>query len=434
MRYLVAMSIGRPAVIGVIFLSMAGFDLLYWRWADAKLRPLRHAAAWRTLLAGWMGWMVVYLLLAIFFPGLVRKSHNPVPTPLHAAVYLWHLLILPASMLVAGAVGLANFWARAVRPARPVIAPAQSEIKRDCPVFPSDLHSPTRRQLLTGAAITLPPILTMGAAGVSLAQLSSPVRIRRLELSLARLPLELDGMTIAHLTDMHIGKFTRPGILPGIVAQMNQLKADFVMVTGDIIDISLSDLPAGIDMLRAIDPRNGMFICEGNHDVMEDGEIFEQRMWASGLPFLADESRNVIFRDQRMQFLGVRWTKTDPLRSASVMRMKPALDPDAFPILLAHHPHAFDAASSIGIPLTLSGHTHGGQLMLTKNIGAGPALFKYWSGIYRKDENALLVANGVGAWFPLRVNAPAEIVHLTLRSAPVAKRGRTDYIGSSFTV
>ncbi len=223
-------------------------------------------------------------------------------------------------------------------------------------------------------------------------------------------------MTIAHLTDMHIGKFTRPGILPGIVAQVNQLKADFVMVTGDLIDISLSDLPAGIDMLRGIDPRNGMFICEGNHDVMEDGEIFEQRMWASGLPFLADESRTLTFRDQRIQFLGVRWTRTDPLRCASVMRMKPRLDPGAFPILLAHHPHAFDAASSIGIPLTLSGHTHGGQLMLSKNIGAGPAPFKYWSGIYQKGENCAARGKRGGAWFPLRVNAPAEIVHLTLRS------------------
>lgn len=408
-------------MIGVIFLSMAFFDLLYWQWADAKLRPLRHAAAWRTLLAGWMGWMVVYLLLAIFLPGVIRKSHTPVPTPMHAAVYLWHLLVMPVSMVIAGAVGLANSWARFARRQRPQLVSMGSRIvdapaNRDCPVFPADLHSPTRRQLLTGAALTLPPILTMGAAGASLAQLSSPVRIRRMELSLARLPRELDGMTIAHLTDMHVGKFTRPGMLPAIAEQVNRLKADFVLVTGDIIDISLSDLPAGIDMLRRIDPRNGMFICEGNHDMMDDGEIFEQRMWASGLPFLADESRTLSFRDRNVQFLGVRWTKSDPLRCASVLRMKPMLDPDAFPILLAHHPHAFDTASALGIPLTLSGHTHGGQLMLTKNIGAGPALFKYWSGIYRKGENALLVANGVGAWFPLRINAPAEIVHLTLRS------------------
>ena len=87
---------------------------------------------------------------------------------------------------------------------------------------------------------------------------------------------------------------------------------------------------------------------------------------------------------------------------------------DAFPILLAHHPHAFDYAENI--PLTLSGHTHGGQMMLTKEIGFGPAMFRYWSGRYEKAGRTLIVSNGVGNWFPLRVQAPAEIVHLTLRT------------------
>ncbi len=86
---------------------------------------------------------------------------------------------------------------------------------------------------------------------------------------------------------------------------------------------------------------------------------------------------------------------------------------DAFPILLAHHPHAFDYAKDV--PLTLAGHTHGGQLMVTKNFGFGPALYRYWSGLYRKKDRALVVSNGTGNWFPLRTRAPAEIIHLTLR-------------------
>jgi predicted MPP superfamily phosphohydrolase len=55
--------------------------------------------------------------------------------------------------------------------------------------------------------------------------------------------------------------------------------------------------------------------------------------------------------------------------------------------------------------------------MLNDSVGGGPALFRYWSGLYRRDNAALVVSNGVGNWFPLRVNAPAEIIHLTLRSA-----------------
>ena len=91
-------------------------------------------------------------------------------------------------------------------------------------------------------------------------------------------------------------------------------------------------------------------------------------------------------------------------------------NPGAFNILLAHHPEAFDEAVAAGIPLTLAGHTHGGQLMFTPSFGFGPWLYRYWSGLYRKDESQLVVSNGTGNWFPLRIGAPAEIIHLTLVS------------------
>jgi hypothetical protein len=84
---------------------------------------------------------------------------------------------------------------------------------------------------------------------------------------------------------------------------------------------------------------------------------------------------------------------------------------------MTHHPHGFDAAVRHGLPLTLAGHTHGGQLMLTDHIGAGPLMFRYWSGPYEKGGHHLIVSNGVGNWFPLRTHAPAELIHLTLRCA-----------------
>jgi len=69
------------------------------------------------------------------------------------------------------------------------------------------------------------------------------------------------------------------------------------------------------------------------------------------------------------------------------------------------------------LPLTLSGHTHGGQLMLNEALGFGPAMFRYWSGRYKRGQSQLIVSNGIGNWFPLRVNAPAELVQITLRRA-----------------
>jgi predicted MPP superfamily phosphohydrolase len=85
--------------------------------------------------------------------------------------------------------------------------------------------------------------------------------------------------------------------------------------------------------------------------------------------------------------------------------------------LLAHHPHSFDAAAQAGFPLILSGHTHGGQIMLTSQVGLGRVRFRYTSGLYEKPGSKLIVNNGLGNWFPLRINAPAELVHITLNSA-----------------
>src|SRR5205085_1142502 len=116
---------------------------------------------------------------------------------------------------------------------------------------------------------------------------------------------------------------------------------------------------------------------------------------------------------------GSPWNRRDAYINEHTQETLSLRDPNAFPILLSHHPHAFDPASAQGIPLTLAGHTHGGQLMLTPTFGAGPLLFKYWSGLYRRlTGEALVVSNGTGNWFPLRINAPAEILHLTLRRAP----------------
>jgi hypothetical protein len=125
-------------------------------------------------------------------------------------------------------------------------------------------------------------------------------------------------------------------------------------------------------------------------------------------------------RGYPLQLLGLRWQsgpprERDALISAAVGQLLEQRQPDAFPILMAHHPHAFDAAANAGVPLVLSGHTHGGQLMWNEQHGFGPAIYRYWSGLYERGASRMIVSNGVGNWFPIRTNAPAEIVHITLR-------------------
>src|SRR5207302_7240566 len=136
-------------------------------------------------------------------------------------------------------------------------------------------------------------------------------------------------------------------------------------------------------------------------------------------PLLVNESRALRIRGRPVQLLGLPWERDEARIVNSVRQLARQIVPGAFPILLAHHPHAFDAAAAAGIPLTVAGHTHGGQLMLSDGVGFGPLLYRYWSGLYRKPERggaSLVVSNGVGNWFPLRTGAPAEIIQLTLRA------------------
>jgi predicted MPP superfamily phosphohydrolase len=200
-------------------------------------------------------------------------------------------------------------------------------------------------------------------------------------------------------------------------------------MTGDLINMELSDLPVALDAVRRMDARSGVYLCEGNHDLIQSRSEFERRTRASGVPLMVNESVLVPIRGRKIQLLGLRWgtgapsgnrnsERGDNAIAASMNALLPQVRRDAedvFPILMAHHPHAFDPAAAAGIPLTLSGHTHGGQLMLSPRVGFGPWMYRYWSGAYRKNDSALVVSNGVGNWFPLRVGAPAEIIHLTLR-------------------
>ena len=261
-----------------------------------------------------------------------------------------------------------------------------------------------------------PALLTGAGMAYSRTQLRQ-FRIRSIGLTLPGLPPELDGLRIALVSDLHVGTFTNGQTLKHIVEETSRLLADLVLLPGDLINNSLADLSDALDAVSNMQSRHGAYLCVGNHDLIDDGAEFIRRVRAR-VPLLVNESRVVPIRGRLVQLLGLPWHYDEHRIANSVRQLARQIAPGAFPILLAHHPHAFDAAAAVGIPLTISGHTHGGQLMLSDSVGFGPLLFRYWSGLYRKPEHndaALVVSNGVGNWFPLRTAAPAEVIHLTLR-------------------
>jgi predicted MPP superfamily phosphohydrolase len=341
------------------------------------------------------------------------------PKPVVAAVYIWHFLGLGIVLAIgAGAFPVLAFKKFLGRVSSPLPESAPGERLSGSEADLGD--GVTRRQFLGVAAAIAPPLFTVSLTSLGLAQLRG-FRLRRYELPVPGLPKALEGMTIAQVSDIHIGRFTSGQVLAKIVETTNALRSDLVLLTGDLIDFALADLGTGIDLVRKLQGRHGLFMIEGNHDLIENGREFERRVRQAGIPLLLNESAIVDVRGYPVELLGVRWEHAPkPLReeriAGAVRKVLQGRQPDAFPILLSHHPHSFDAAAEAGLPLTLSGHTHGGQLMLTEQLGFGPAMFRYWSGLYSKGNSRLIVSNGVGNWFPVRINAPAEIVHVTLRN------------------
>ena len=417
-----------PLFLIVILGSMLLGDVAFWLWGDRKLRRTRHPRVWRPLLGLWSGVLLGYLLWFLLLPEQARQAHAWMPIWVLAAMYIWHLLILPPTLLYVIATSLVGLVRRTIRRRRAgsrtatiehattTAAAAAADTPRDEAVAAPPPPTLSRRQVLAAAAVAVPPLLTGGGVVLAMRQVHH-FRINRIELPLAALPAELDGMTIAHVSDLHVGRFTRARMLPAIADATNTLKADLVLLTGDLIDLTLSDLPAALDFVRRLDPRAGLFMVEGNHDLIENALAFTARVRAAGMPLLRDQAETVPVRRQMVQVLGTTWGRGQASLDGSLARLAPQRRDDAFQILLAHHPHAFDPAAAAGIPLTLAGHTHGGQLMLNERLGAGPAMFRYWSGVYRRRDAALVVSNGVGNWFPVRTAAPAEIVHITLRRA-----------------
>ncbi|MGH7941829.1 MAG: metallophosphoesterase [Limisphaerales bacterium] len=358
--------------------------------------------------------MTIQLCCGILMAARVDLSLY-LPTAMLAAIIIWHFFCIPALT----GVGILSLVLRAIRRWR-----QQAQTLQKVPVAapgPAGENSISRRYFIGACAALVPPLATFSITGIAMAQINK-FRVRRFVLSLPSLPKALDGVTIAHVSDVHVGQWTHGPVLKKIVKSTNALRADLVVVTGDLINYELSDLSESIGLLKEMHGRYGLYMVEGNHDLFENGPEFVRRVKRSGLALLVDETRLCEVRGCPVQFLGLRWTDgvygpDDRVISGQLREMMRQRQPDAFPIFLAHHPHAFDAAIQNGLPLTLTGHTHGGQLMLDRNIGVGPMLFRYWSGLYKRGQSQLIVSNGVGNMFPIRINAPAELAHITLRCA-----------------
>jgi predicted MPP superfamily phosphohydrolase len=276
------------------------------------------------------------------------------------------------------------------------------------------------------AAGLVPPLSIDAALGGALAlaavatvpALRSSPRLSRHDIPVDGLPAAFDGYRVVQISDLHCGPFVSGARVARWVASVNALEADLVAVTGDLIVSGERYVPVVAEALGRLQARDGVLASMGNHDYFTDGEALVRALERAGLGVL--RNRGVIIeRGEARANLFVAgvddtWTRRHDLDRALAER--PAGAPT---LLLCHDPALFPAAVARGVDLTLSGHTHGGQLGVP-GLGRRLNLYRlfsaFTSGLYRQGASTLYVNRGLGTTGPpVRLGVPSEIAVLTLR-------------------
>ncbi|HKM86708.1 MAG TPA: metallophosphoesterase [Terriglobales bacterium] len=301
--------------------------------------------------------------------------------------------------------------------------------------------SPSRRTFFQYAAILAGGFPFLAATyGFAAGRLR--YTIERVDVPVANLPPELDGLRIAQLSDIHIGDYMPPREIARAVDMANDLQPDISFVTGDFVNGEGDPLDACITELSRLRAPLGVWGCNGNHEIYAGVEDDAERLFREkGMRLLRASSAVVEHNGGRFNLIGVDYQRDhmvsgEHTRPESMLQEIEALVRRDMPnILLSHNPNSFRRAAELGIELSLAGHTHGGQVkfeIVDHSVSPARLITPFVAGLYRLPMNghggaasgnglqkaALYVNRGLGTFgFPVRIGVPPEITLLTLRRA-----------------
>ncbi|MGN2430416.1 metallophosphoesterase [Pseudomonas syringae] len=263
--------------------------------------------------------------------------------------------------------------------------------------------------------------LLLAAIGVHQAVRVPPVK--DIEIAIKNLPPQFDGYKVLQLTDMHISRLFDAPWTQAVVKASNALGVDLIVITGDLIDGSISDRKQDIDALRDLRAPDGVYVIPGNHEYFFDNQAWMQHFVSLGMVPLAN-SHTLIERDGAQIALAGVTDVTAPrtgFPAPDVQKAIAGIAKDMPIILLDHQPRNALETATQGVALQLSGHTHGGMIFGLHRLLA-LANGGFVSGLYDVDGMQLYVNNGTALWpgFAIRLGKPSELTRITLRRAPDA--------------
>lgn len=249
-------------------------------------------------------------------------------------------------------------------------------------------------------------------------------QVRRVEIPMANLPAALDGMKIAQLSDIHLSGYMPRAQVRRAVNMANELGADLAVVTGDFITGAGDPLADCVDEIRNLRAPLGIWGCNGNHEIYADAEDTAQVLFAqAGMKLLRHANAQLTFKGASFNLIGVDYQRerTSSGRKVQMLaHLEPLVRRDIPNILLSHNPNSFHRAAELGIELTLSGHTHGGQIqveILDHRLSPARFITDYVAGLYQRP---LFLPARIEAVAPGVNGSKNQELQVEIRKAPLA--------------
>jgi len=247
-------------------------------------------------------------------------------------------------------------------------------------------------------------------------------RLRRVTLATPQLPPAWDGLRILQISDVHAGTYMPVRRMRRICGLLAEIGADLIVFTGDQLDRRPSEAGLFATGFKGLEAPLGVYGVLGNHDHFVDPALATEALTRAGVTPLVN--RSVVFDCERSQLALIG---LDDLHACGARG--PDFDlltrhPGAFRICLCHQPRGWPGAQAAGAHVTLSGHTHGGQIALgARHLNFARLHSRYVAGPYRREDCLLYVSRGIGVGaVPLRIRAPRELDLITLRRRSVECR------------
>ena len=230
-------------------------------------------------------------------------------------------------------------------------------------------------------------------------------------LTVSGLPPALTGVRIALLTDIHHSALVGADDVRAAVDLTLSLKPDLVVLGGDYVTFAdRSYMGPVAELLAPLRAPQGVFAILGNHD---DDKYMPAELERRGFTVLKDRRTRVELRGEALELAGIRfWTR----RTSDLEQV--LKNPRGTVLLLAHDPRRLTEAAELKVPAVLSGHTHGGQVVVPGFGALAKARFPILQGLGRQANTSIFVSRGIGTvYVPVRINCPPEVALVTLRSA-----------------